>query len=163
MIILGLDPGTAITGYGVIQARGSRIRGICYGVIRTPATDTMSRRLLHIHREVGEIMDHYRPDEVAVEQLFFGRNVTTALTVGQARGVLLLQAEKRGLPLGEYTPMQVKQALVGSGNADKAQIQYMVQNYLRLQEPPRPDDAADALAIAICHAHSIRTTGRIVQ
>lgn len=161
MIILGLDPGTAITGYGLIQAQGSRIRGICYGVIRTPATAPMSARLLTIFREVGDIMDHYRPDEVAIEQVFFGRNVSTALSVGQARGLLLVQAESRGLPVGEYTPMQVKQALAGTGAADKAQVQYMVRNLLQLEEVPRPDDAADALAIAICHAHSIRFTGRV--
>lgn len=160
MIILGLDPGTAITGYGLIQAQGNRIRGICYGVIRTPADQAMSKRLLTIFDEVGEIMDRFRPDQVAVEEVFFGRNVSTAITVGQARGILLLQAERRGLPLGEYTPMQVKQALVGTGAADKAQVQYMVQNYLQLDDIPRPDDAADALAIAICHAHCSRVQGR---
>lgn len=153
LIILGLDPGTATTGYGVIQYHQQRMRGICYGTINTPPNMRMSARLNVIYEELGDILSTYKPQEVAVEKLFFGRNTTTAITVGQARGILLLQAERHHLPIGEYTPMQVKQALVGYGLAEKKQVQHMVANVLHLQEPPKPDDAADALAIAICHAH----------
>lgn len=153
MIILGLDPGTAITGYGIVRKRLQRIDGVCYGTIRTEAHTPMAQRLNIIFNELNGIIEKYRPDEVAIERLFFGRNSTTAITVGQARGVLLLQAERHHLPIGEYTPMEVKQALVGYGHADKKQVQYMVSDYLKLSEIPKPDDAADALAIAICHAH----------
>lgn len=153
MIILGLDPGTATTGYGVIAVNGNHIRPICYGIISTPASDEMPKRLNTIYTELGEILEKFHPDEVAIEKLFFGRNVTTAITVGQARGILLLQAERHGKEIGEYTPLQVKQALVGYGSADKKQVQFMVKRFLNLKDIPRPDDAADALAIAICHAH----------
>lgn len=155
LIILGLDPGTATTGYGVVKTlAGNRIRGVCYGTISTSADERMSVRLLKIYNELEDIINRYQPDAVAIEKLFFGRNVTTAITVGQARGILLLQAEKHQIAIGEYTPMQVKKALVGYGNADKKQVQYMVQRFLNLTHTPRPDDAADALAIAICHAHT---------
>lgn len=153
MIIIGLDPGTATTGYGIISVIGNHIRPIGYGVIQTPSTMKMSERLVMIYNALEEIFSKFKPNEVAIEKLFFGRNTTTAITVGQARGILLLQAERFKLPIGEYTPMQVKQAIVGYGSADKKQIQYMVTTFLNLKEPPKPDDAADALAIAICHAH----------
>lgn len=153
MIIIGLDPGTATTGYGVISAIGNHIRPIGYGVIQTPSDLEMPKRLHMIYVALEEIFTKFKPNEVAIEKLFFGRNTTTAITVGQARGILLLQAERFSLTIGEYTPMQVKQALVGYGNAEKKQVQYMVKRFLNLKEDPKPDDAADALAIAICHAH----------
>lgn len=154
MIILGLDPGTATTGYGVIRMINFKISCVAYGAIITKPDMAMPERLQVIYDDLGQIIHQYHPDEVAVEKLFFGRNATTGITVGQARGVLLLRLAQEGLTIGEYTPMQVKQALVGYGHADKKQIQYMVQNFLKLPELPKPDDAADALAIAICHAHS---------
>ncbi|MDO4281046.1 MAG: crossover junction endodeoxyribonuclease RuvC [Peptococcaceae bacterium] len=154
MIILGLDPGTATTGYGVIRMNHFKISAIAYGTILTKPEMAMENRLEVIYEDLGQVLEQYRPDEVAIEKLFFGRNTTTAITVGQARGVLLLRLAQAGLPIGEYTPMQVKKALVGYGSAEKKQVQYMVQNFLNLPEIPKPDDAADALAIAICHAHS---------
>ena len=154
MIILGLDPGTATTGYGVIRMTNFKITCVAYGAIITRPEMAMQERLKVIYEDLGQILAQYSPDEVAVEKLFFGRNTTTAITVGQARGVLLLRLAQAGLTIGEYTPMQIKQALVGYGNAEKKQVQYMVQHFLKLPEVPRPDDAADALAIAICHAHS---------
>lgn len=153
MIILGLDPGTATTGYGVVKYLRGRLTGICYGTITTPAEDPMSKRLLTIYEELGQVIERFRPDEMAIEKLFFGRNTTTAITVGQARGILLLQAEMHHLPVGEYTPMQVKRAIVGYGMAEKKQMQCMVKEILKLDHIPKPDDAADALGIAICHAH----------
>lgn len=155
MIILGLDPGTATTGYGVIRKISRQIHCLAYGTINTSPDMSMSRRLEIIYDDLGELISRYRPDAAAIEQLFFGRNTTTAITVGQARGILLLRLEQSGIPIGEYTPMQVKNALVGYGGAEKKQVQYMVQHFLQLPELPRPDDAADALAIAICHAHSM--------
>lgn len=154
MIILGLDPGTATTGYGVIRLTNFKISCVAYGAIITKPEMAMPERLQVIYDDLGQIIQHYHPDEVAVEKLFFGRNTTTAITVGQARGVLLLRLAQAGVTIGEYTPMQIKQALVGYGNAEKKQVQYMVQHFLKLPEMPKPDDAADALAIAICHAHS---------
>jgi crossover junction endodeoxyribonuclease RuvC len=159
MIILGLDPGTATTGYGVIQQTGRHIQCLAYGTINTTPDTLMPRRLEIIYDDLGQILQRFRPDAAAIEQLFFGRNTTTAITVGQARGILLLRLQQEGIPVGEYTPMQVKNSLVGYGLAEKKQVQYMVQNYLNLPEIPKPDDAADALAIAICHAHSM--AGRI--
>lgn len=154
MIILGLDPGTATTGYGVIRMTNFKITAVAYGCIITKPDMEMPQRLEVIYNDLGQIIQQYRPDEVAIEKLFFGRNVTNGIMVGQARGVLLLRLAQAGLTIGEYTPMQVKQALVGFGHAEKKQVQYMVQNFLKLPELPKPDDAADALAIAICHAHS---------
>lgn len=154
MIILGLDPGTATTGYGVIRQTSFKISAIAYGTILTKPEMPMEQRLQVIYNDLGKVLRQYRPDEVAIEKLFFGRNTTTAITVGQARGVLLLRLAQENLPIGEYTPMQVKKALVGHGGAEKKQVQFMVQQFLKLDEMPRPDDAADALAIAICHAHS---------
>lgn len=154
MIILGLDPGTATTGYGVIRMNNFKISCVAYGAIVTKPNMEMPDRLAVIYDDLGQLIKQYRPDEVAVEKLYFGRNATTAISVGQARGVLLLRLAQEGIPIGEYTPMQVKQALVGFGMADKKQMQYMVQNFFKLSEAPKPDDAADALAIAICHAHT---------
>jgi crossover junction endodeoxyribonuclease RuvC len=154
MIILGIDPGTAITGFGVIAHEGNHLRRITYGVVRTEADLALASRLSRIYRQIQAIIQEYRPEVVAVEELFFNKNVRTALAVGQARGVILLAAETAGLETVEYTPLQVKQAVVGYGRAEKQQVQEMVRMLLCLPEIPKPDDAADALAIAICHAHS---------
>jgi crossover junction endodeoxyribonuclease RuvC len=157
MLVLGVDPGTATTGYGLVaedEAGEARLEG--FGAILTEAGAPMPERLLRLHRELSALMAQARPDAVAVEELFFSRNVSTALTVGQARGVVLLAAAQAGLPVYEYKPAEVKQALVGYGGADKHQIQEMVRLMLRLPEIPRPDDAADAVAVAICHLHSAR-------
>ncbi len=157
MVILGIDPGTATTGYGLItEDEAGEARLIRYGAITTQPGVPMPERLLTIYREVDGLIREYAPDAVAVEVLFFGRNVTTALTVGQARGVVLLAAAQAGLPIYEYKPAEVKQALAGYGNADKRQMQEMVRIMLGLDVIPRPDDAADAVAIAICHLHSQR-------
>jgi len=157
LIILGIDPGTATTGYGVIETRGSRLRLQDYGVIRTAAGLAMEQRLAQIYSGLGILIDRWQPQEVAIEQLFFNRNTTTAMAVSQARGVMLLACAHRGLAIGEYTPLQVKQAVVGEGRAEKQQVQYMVRLLLKIAETPKPDDAADALAIAICHAHFCAT------
>ncbi len=150
MIALGFDPGTARLGYGVIASEPDP-RAIDYGIIATDPNLPMPQRLVEIHDAVTELIQVFRPDAVAVERLFFAQNVTTAMTVGQARGVVLLAAAQRGLPVAEYAPSEVKQAVVGYGKADKRQIQEMVRIMLGLESVPQPDDAADALAIAICH------------
>jgi crossover junction endodeoxyribonuclease RuvC len=154
MLILGIDPGTAIMGYGLIAQQGNRLKPLKYGVIRTAAALPLAARLLKLYRELELLIQNDRPDAVAVEELFFNKNTRTALAVGQARGVILLAAEQAGLEIAEYTPLQVKQGVVGYGRAEKQQIQEMVKLLLCLNELPKPDDAADALAIAICHAHS---------
>jgi len=151
MIVLGIDPGTAIMGYGVIEYKGGRYSPLAYGVWRTPKEMHPAGRLRLLYEEINRMLKEVQPDVVAVEELFFNRNVTTAITVGQARGIVLLAAELHGILVTEYTPLQVKQAVVGYGRAEKQQVQYMVQRILSLQETPKPDDAADALAIAICH------------
>ncbi len=153
MIILGVDPGTAITGYGFIRVDDDPVELIAYGVITTPSDWNMARRLGHIHRELGALIAKHHPTDSVVEKLFFSKNVRTALSVGQARGVALLAAEEAGLVVHEYTPLQIKQAIVGYGRADKNQVQQMVKLLLQLESVPEPDDAADALAVAICHAH----------
>jgi crossover junction endodeoxyribonuclease RuvC len=155
MAVLGIDPGTAITGYGIVEeARDGSLTAVTYGVIETPSGLEMSARLLILHRQLTEILLLHHPQSGAVEKLFFQRNVRTALSVGQARGVVLLALEEQEVPVGEYTPLEVKQAVVGYGGADKHQVQVMVQALLGLLEIPKPDDAADALAIAICHLHN---------
>jgi len=150
--VLGIDPGTAITGYGIVgeTARGEFVLLAC-GVLRTAAGHPMHLRLLELFQDMQALLNEFQPDEVAVEKLFFGRNVTNAISVGQARGAVLVAAALAGLPVVEYTPAEVKQAVAGYGNADKSQVQQMVQHLLNLDEPPRPDDAADGVAIAICH------------
>lgn len=157
MLVLGIDPGTATTGYGLIRetAQGD-LEMVEYGVILTPAALEQEKRLLILYNRIIELILLHRPDNAAVEKLFFRRNVTTAIAVGQARGVLLLSLAQHSLPVAEYTPMQVKQAVSGYGGADKHQVQVMVQAILTLDDLPKPDDAADALAIAICHLHSYR-------
>jgi crossover junction endodeoxyribonuclease RuvC len=156
MIILGVDPGTAITGFGVLQSDGDELIMVAYGAITTPADWKMPRRLLHIHAELAALILKHQPTDAVIEKLFFSKNVRTALSVGQARGVALLAAAQAGLAIHEYTPLQIKQAVVGYGRAEKIQIQQMVKVLLGLDRLPQPDDAADALAIAICHAHSAR-------
>jgi len=152
--ILGIDPGTATTGYGVVDRLGSSPSLVDYGAITTSPKDTAPARLLEIYDRINEIIDRYHPDVVVMEQLFFAKNQTTAIAVGRACGVLQLAAAQKGVPVVEYTPMEVKQAVVGYGAADKRQIQYMIQRILGLKEVPKPDDAADALALCVCHAHS---------
>lgn len=157
MLVIGIDPGTATTGYGLVQenADGS-LEAVAYGAIETPAHTPMTERLLILYQKLSELILLHRPRRAAVEKLFFQRNVTTALSVGQARGVALLALAQAGIEVAEYTPMEVKQAVAGYGGADKRQVQQMVAALLTLDEIPHPDDAADALAIAICHAHSAR-------
>ena len=157
MRILGIDPGTATTGYGVIDAVGSSCRLLDYGCIHTKAKTPMPDRLVKLAAGMEELLITWQPGVMAVEELFFNTNTTTAISVGQARGVILLAGAQKKLEIYEYTPLQVKQALVGYGRAEKQQIQYMVKTYLHMTELPKPDDAADALAIAICHAHYFAT------
>lgn len=157
MIILGIDPGTAITGFGVIKVTGNRFNPIDYNCIRTPANIPMYQRLQQVYDGVSELIKRYQPGHFAIEELFFNKNVRTAITVAQARGVAMLAAAHAGLEVFEYTPLQVKQAVVGYGRAEKGQVQIMVKTLLNLPAIPKPDDVADALAIAICHAHSYKT------
>jgi crossover junction endodeoxyribonuclease RuvC len=154
VLVLGVDPGTATTGYGVVRESGGRLAAVDYGVITTPKDLPLGERLLAIHGELRRLLAGYGPDAVAVEELFFKRNVRTALSVGHARGVVLLAAAEAGVPVREYTPPQVKQAVTGYGKADKAQMQAMMKTFLGLSAVPRPDDVADALAVAICCVHS---------
>jgi crossover junction endodeoxyribonuclease RuvC len=154
MLALGIDPGTATTGYAVVRQVGSSLQAVCYGVITTPAGKAMHLRLQTLFQELQAIIRTYQPTLCAVEELFFQKNVKTAISVAQARGVILLALAECGLQPGEYTPMQVKQAVVGYGNATKAQVQHMTQLLLALESPAKPDDAADALAVAICHLHN---------
>lgn len=151
MIILGIDPGTAITGFGVIEVNGSKSGLIGAGVIRTPADQDLSERLYTIYAELKQLIEEFKPAQMAVEQLYFAANVKTAISVSHARGVVLLLAAQHRLPLGEYTPLEIKQAITGYGRADKQQMQAMVMRLLELSEIPKPDDAADALAVALCH------------
>ncbi|MDP9438225.1 MAG: crossover junction endodeoxyribonuclease RuvC [Actinomycetota bacterium] len=148
-------------GWGVVRQEGSRLRYLQHGAITTPPDWTMPRRLGRLFDGVTQLVEGYRPDTVAVEELFFNTNVTTAITVGQARGVALLAAYRAGLEVAEYTPLQVKQAITSYGRADKRQVQEMVRALLNLREIPRPDDAADGLAIAITHAFSSRIPGKV--
>jgi len=150
MIVLGIDPGTADTGYGVVEGAGSRLRALTDGVIQTRAGVPLERRLVDIHAGVEELLERHCPDAVAIEQLYFGANVRTAFAVGQARGVVLLAAGQRGIPTRSYTPQQVKSAVCGHGRAGKQQVAGMVAALLGLAAPPVPDHAADALAVAIC-------------
>jgi len=159
--ILGIDPGTATMGWGVVRQEGNRLRYVQHGAITTPSTWEMPRRLGRLFDGVTELVRGYRPDAVAIEELFFNTNVTTGISVGQARGVALLAAYKSGAETFEYTPLQVKQAVTSYGRADKRQVQEMVRTLLNLREIPRPDDAADGLAIAICHAFSGRMSGKV--
>ncbi len=154
VVTLGIDPGTANTGYGVVARLTGRLVALDGGVIETSPRETGAARLTRIHARVEALIDEHRPDAVAVEDLFFGTNARSAFAVGQARGVVLLAAGQAGLPCTSYTPQQVKGAVCGSGRADKGQVQRMVQVLLALEALPHPDHAADALAVAICHANA---------
>jgi len=154
MVIIGIDPGFAITGFGIVKYIGNKFSVIDYGVIKTQAHTKLSDRLLKLCNELEMIIEKYNPDIFSVEELFFSNNAKTAINVGHSRGVVLLTASKYGREVYEYTPLQVKQSVVGYGRAEKKQVQQMVKIILNLESIPKPDDAADALAIAICHAHS---------
>jgi len=156
MRVLGIDPGTAITGYAVVEETAGSLQMITLWVITTPAKTPLPSRLQTIHNELKEIVAEYEPEAAAVEELFFSRNARTAMSVGHARGVILLALAESDLPIAEYTPMQIKQAVTGYGNADKHQVQEMVRMLLALSETPRPDDAADAAAVAICYLHRVK-------
>jgi crossover junction endodeoxyribonuclease RuvC len=162
-VILGIDPGTASTGFGVIAVAGARLRAVEYGVVDTAAGVPLEQRLERIHVAVADILERHRPAATAVESLFFNINVRTALAVGQARGVTLLACSQAGCEVFEYTPQQIKQAVVGYGKASKEQVMEMVRVLLGLPEAPRPDHAADALGVAICHANSAGMRERIAR
>lgn len=154
MIILGIDPGLADTGWGVVEAAGNRFRCLGYGCITTPAAEPLAQRLSQVHASLVSVIRKHDPAECAIEKLFFNVNVRTAFATGQARGVALLATAEARLAVGEYGPSEIKQAVVGYGGADKSQIQFMVRTILNLPDLPKPDHAADALAVAICHANS---------
>lgn len=156
MLVLGIDPGTALMGFGLVAKEGGILKAVDYGVIRTASGTGLAPRLVQISERVAELLQRYQPDAVAVEELFFHRNVKTFSSVSQARGALILTVARCGIQVFEYTPLQVKQAVVGYGRAGKGQVQQMVKSILRMEEIARPDDAADALATAICHIHSYR-------
>ena len=158
MLTLGIDPGTATTGYGLIAEKRDRLFFVHHGVITTTKDDSSQDRLRLIYLELKRIIKEYQPDMIAIEKLFFGTNTKTAISVGQARGMSLLAAAEAKVPIAEYTPLEVKMAVTGYGKADKKQVQQMVKTLLCLKEIPKPDDAADALAIAICHTHSFKMT-----
>ena len=153
MIILGIDPGFAKVGWGVLECVNGKFRVLGYGSITTPAKTPIEDRLNQIYDGMNTIIDKYKPEVLAIEELFWNTNQTTGIRVSEARGVILLCAAKLGIPIYEYTPLQVKQAVVGYGRAEKKQVISMVTMFLKLEKPPKPDDSADALAIAVCHAH----------
>ena len=157
MVILGIDPGLAHTGWGVVETRGSVCRARAYGCVTTKADEPIAQRLGTIFREVSEAIERYGPTQLAIEKIFFGENVRSAIATAQARGAAIVACAAAGLEVGEYTPMQIKQAVVGTGAADKRQVIYMVRNVLALDHDPRPDHCADALAAAVCHANLMRT------
>lgn len=161
MLVIGIDPGTATTGYGLVRQEKDNLHVVEFGVITTSSTDPMPSRLQQLHTQLKQILMLHQPDGAAVEQLFFQTNVKTAISVGQARGVTMLALAEAGLDVGEYAPNDVKQAVVGYGGADKRQIQEMVRMMLGMEEVPRPDDAADALAVAICHIHTYQYEQRL--
>ena len=152
MVILGIDPGLAIVGWGVIESNRGVLRPLAYGAITTPAHTDIESRLLMIRNDLKDIIERYKPDEMAIEELFFNTNITTGIAVAEARGVILCTAHEFGVKISEYTPLQVKQAVVGYGKAEKHQVISMVTSILKLKQPPKPDDTADAIAIAICHS-----------
>ena len=154
MIILGIDPGLAIVGFGVLDKQKNKTEVIDYGVITTPKEDRLPTRLEKIYKGMCELIDKYKPEQVALEELFFNTNITTGIAVAEARGVILLACINKGCKLFEYTPLQIKQALTGNGRADKHQVQFMVKAILKLNSIPKPDDAADGLAAALCHSQT---------
>ncbi|MDK2906176.1 Holliday junction resolvase [Petrotoga mexicana DSM 14811] len=157
MVILGIDPGYGRIGYGVLEKKGNRFNLIDYGVIYTSKEDELPKRLLNIDEQLRNLIETYKPDESAVEKLYFFKNVATAIQVGEARGVILLCLEKENIPIYEYTPFQIKQAVTGYGRAEKGQIQRTLKLLLKLEKTPTPDDAADALATAFCHGNFRRS------
>ena len=161
MKILGIDPGYAILGYGVVEMRGNHFTACGFGAVTTGANEEMTSRLKHIYHELMNVIAEFEPEAASIEELFFNTNQKTIIAVSEARGVILLAAQKNKLDIGEYTPLQVKQSVVGYGRAEKVQVMTMVKNILNLEKIPKPDDAADALAIAICHAHSKSTSSLI--
>ena len=161
MRILGIDPGYAILGYGIIEMRGNRFKVIDYGAVTTEAGMEMPDRLKVLYNSLMELIGRFEPEVASVEELFFNTTAKTAILVGQARGVALLACSNSGLEIAEYTPLQIKQALVGNGRAEKKQVQFMVKTILNLKEAPKPDDTADALAAAICHGHSAGARNRL--
>ena len=163
MIILGIDPGIATTGYGVLEKDGQKLIALDYGVILTSPREEPPGRLLAIYDQLNHLFDVHQPDILVTERLFFAKNEKTACGVGRTIGVALLTAAQRGVAWTEYTPPQVKQAVVGYGAAEKKQVQYMIQRLLNLPGPPKPDDAADALAVCICHAHSAPVYDRVTR
>jgi len=164
VLVLGLDPGTATTGYGLVNAApDGHMRAVDYGVILTPAKTPLAERLQMLYEQLQALIARYHPEGAAVEKLFFQKNVTTAMSVGQARGVLLLTLAQAGLAVAEYTPNEIKEAITGYGSAGKAQMQRMVQMLLALESLPRPDDAADALAVALCHAQHLRWQAHLTE
>ncbi|HUU76486.1 MAG TPA: crossover junction endodeoxyribonuclease RuvC [Methanoregulaceae archaeon] len=157
MIVIGIDPGIAIVGYGILEKKDGRIVTLCYNCIFTSGKDKNTpERLEEIYSALSRLLKEYKPDCMALEKLFFARNVSSAMNVAEVRGVIMLAARQHGIPVTEYTPNRVKQAITGSGKADKRQMQDMIRRLLSLGEIPRPDDAADALSIALCHIHSVR-------
>jgi crossover junction endodeoxyribonuclease RuvC len=172
MLTLGIDPGTAIMGYGLVESEsgddegrimGERLKMVEYGALYTPANTPLVERLPMLYEGLRDLIKEYKPISVAIEELFFNKNVRTALAVGHARGIAILAAAHSNLPVGEYTPLQVKQAVVGYGRATKEQVQAMVKILLNMDHIPRPDDAADALAVAICHIHSATFEERVAR
>ncbi len=163
MLILGIDPGTAITGYGLVREEDQGLELVECGVITTPAGQPLPQRLQTIFQDLKEVIRRHEPQAAAVEELFFSRNARTALSVGHARGVTLLALADAQLPIYEYKPLEIKQAITGYGGADKQQVQEMVRLLLHLDQVPRPDDAADAVAVAICHIHSARMAALIAE
>ena len=156
MIVIGIDPGLATVGFGVIKAEKEKVTPISYGCIRTSPDKQTPQRLLEIYNEITSLFEKYKPEVIAVEKLFFSKNVTNGLSVSEARGVIFLAAEQQNISIFEYTPNQVKQAITGSGRADKKQVQDMIKRLLGLDKIPEPDDAADGLSIALCHINIMR-------
>ncbi len=157
MIILGIDPGLAHTGWGIVETRGSLCRARAYGCVTTSSSQPIDQRLGKIFDEISQVIETYNPTQLAIEKVFFGENVRSAIATAHARGAAIVACSRAGLLVGEYTPMQIKQAIVGTGSADKRQVIYMVRNVLQLDHDPRPDHAADAIAAAVCHANLSRT------
>jgi crossover junction endodeoxyribonuclease RuvC len=156
MIIMGIDPGFAITGYGIVKYEGNRFASIDYGAVTTDSSMELPKRMLLLYNGLTDIIKEFRPEAIAIEELFFNKNTKTALNVGHGRGVAVLAAAQSGIDVFEYTPLQVKQAVVGYGRAEKAQVQQMIKVILNLSEIPKPDDVADALAVAVCHGSSYK-------
>ena len=161
MRILGIDPGYAILGYGIVEMKGNHFQVCGYGAVTTEASMDMTDRLKCLYSSLTEIIAEYEPEVASIEELFFNTNTKTAIMVGQARGVAILACANSGMEIAEYTPLQIKQALVGNGRAEKKQVQYMVKTILNLKVVPKPDDTADALAAAICHGHSAHANERL--